>query len=464
MAPVNFSSLAYETTSLIFQHACSVNPYLRPVPHFKTWDIIYSVDRTPIILGSVCLYWRRVACQTPELWKVLTIQVRKNISPYRYAHLLRSYMERVGHLDFSLNIRLEYGHHSASDVEPIANILFDPKHASQVSALCLFYAPVESMPMLSRLSRMHTLHLRTDILPERFEFQLDLPCLRHFFFEEPFGRSSNLENIHLPPSVEYAIVFTSAIIQKNLLYQCPNLIEFRTPFSIGLSSFESPITLTHLEALELDMSVGLLGDSAAQHLNLPCLKTLYIRTAERSNPPDSLITFCHRLSATLTTLGLMGFIIRGDEFSRRLFGDGKLLRLETLRVTECDTFNLSCAIRALAPAKDHSNPKPLPSLRQLVLIPEPVVEDGLDDWEELEVKTRGMVERAILPPLLQMLQKRGDGIHSQFRVQIPRVNFDYAPAARYGFYQLLKERQIEIYSTAGHFDQGRQYSANLELI
>ncbi|KAF5361768.1 hypothetical protein D9756_002160 [Leucocoprinus leucothites] len=313
-------------------------------------------------------------------------------------------MERVRHLGFSLGIRLQRGcRHSASDVEPIANVLFDPKHASQISILRLSCIPAGWMPMLSRLSHMHTLHLS----------------------------------------------------------QCPNPIEFCTPFS---SSLESPVTLTHIEALELDIRVGLLEDSSPQHLKFPSLKTLCIQAAERPNLPDSLVIFCHRLSAALITLELMEFITCGDEFSRRLFCSGKSLKLETLKLIECDTFNLTSVVRALTPGEDHLNPKPLPSLRQLVLIPQPVVENGSEELEEFEAKSRGIVERALLLPLLHMLQKRGDGIHSRLRVQIPRLDFHCVPAARYGFYQLLKERRIEIYSTASRFNLGRQYSTDLELI
>ena len=99
------------------------------LPRLASLDIFNDVDAAlqvnyanrpiPLILGSVCRYWRKIAWSTPQLWNILWLQVTPGTTMMAQSQLLNGWLGRSGKLPLFIRVFVSDAHclspkHSAS--------------------------------------------------------------------------------------------------------------------------------------------------------------------------------------------------------------------------------------------------------------------------------------------------------------------------------------------------------------
>ncbi|KAF9481691.1 hypothetical protein BDN70DRAFT_854645 [Pholiota conissans] len=143
--------LPVEITAEIFQ-AC--------IPVFNMDDAIDAKEFVPLLLGSVCSSWRRIAWSAPTLWSSLTLRLNTT-HIHTQIVLLDEWLSRSGDLPLSIRLFSEEEIHWASATTPGTAIEVIKKYASRWRGLdlrlptsCYKYLPSsdEHLPMLQSLN------------------------------------------------------------------------------------------------------------------------------------------------------------------------------------------------------------------------------------------------------------------------------------------------------------------------
>ncbi|KAF8202976.1 hypothetical protein BJ912DRAFT_896263 [Pholiota molesta] len=143
--------LPIEITAEIFQ-AC--------IATFNMDDVMDTHEFVPLLLGSVCSSWRRIAWSSPNLWSSLTLRLNTS-NIHTQIMLLDEWLSRSGDLPLSIRLFSEEEIHWASSTTPGTAIEVIKKYSSRWRDLdlrlptsCYKYLPSsdEHLPLLHSLN------------------------------------------------------------------------------------------------------------------------------------------------------------------------------------------------------------------------------------------------------------------------------------------------------------------------
>ncbi|KAF9444055.1 hypothetical protein P691DRAFT_787244 [Macrolepiota fuliginosa MF-IS2] len=214
--------LPVEALSLIFQHiappfAETTSPTRRPTG---------KDHPPPLIIASVCSYWRKVARSTPQLWKNASIQIRNihDIHPKdSLLHLYFAHARNVG-----LSVSLYYS--QASPMTPaiqtsalhVANCLY--MHSENLSRLRLIASPLAWFPVNFEFPVLEELHITSHSDHPVIEVDLSGAVSLSFLRLETLR-----PKLKLPPHPTRLFLEPIPLHECiPLLLGCRNLIEFRS--------------------------------------------------------------------------------------------------------------------------------------------------------------------------------------------------------------------------------------------
>ncbi|KAF9449412.1 hypothetical protein P691DRAFT_774702 [Macrolepiota fuliginosa MF-IS2] len=392
-----------EVLSSIFQFACSLDELTKLYTNVDS--LIQSWPRGtdpsnwetngpyfPVVLGSVCSFWRQVVRSTPQAWTTIALEVRHRTA-VSHAHLLRLYLSASLTLPCSVEVdcrreQLLKGREPPSTrndrleeaLLPIRNVLLDPENMLKITKLRLIAPPYKWCSLIPasypRLQSLSLAHWPSQARGQSTSLELDLRdsrCLTHCYL-------TGIINITLPWSqiTDLALASLPIATSLDILFQCKNLQSCRIRHPDPISPAPQPVhhqrglvTLTNLSFLEwapsiLTQSTSLLFGC----LNLPALHSLqWDGPLAAPEDPQSWILalqFFARLPTTMTSIHITGESLGGVNSKDLL---NALPQLETLMI---DGLKLVSAVVSMIAALGLDNPSQagqplLPVLRTLDL-------------------------------------------------------------------------------------------------
>lgn len=319
--PIDFPTRHFDTSERV------INTYTSPLPDLET-----NSPYLPVLLGSVCSYWRQVAQSTPELWNTLVLDVRRRTA-VNHAQLLQLCLSKSKALplevemDFRREQRVNHGeplkdrgNKIVAALRPIQGVLFDPDTMPKMRTLRLIAPPCEWLPLIpASFPNLEDLSLGW---PFRFSMRppaslvLDLSNLRRLTrvtlsrevkLVLPWSQITNLKLLCLPIHVCLDILFRCENLEKCRVRHI--FAESRSDLAAIPALQGEPISLNRLQFLEWPPISVPLMITFFQRLHLPSLRRLRwegISAIWGEGARESALGFFTRLPKTMTTLELVG--------------------------------------------------------------------------------------------------------------------------------------------------------------
>ena len=254
----------------------------------KTLDI-----SIPLSLSSVCKLWRAIAHSTPELWTSFKIYIPSSDFP-EHIQYARQWLLRSGQLPLSIQIctdpseSLKWQRTLVVELIDLLN-----RHSHRWESFDISVHPDLLPPGLFSKSTtiLKAVSVFADWSPSPFHpfyvWLLSIQCHNITCFTGRYvGVGQALEILRLFPNIrEYSLI---------LLTSCYDNI----PLPI------SPLTLTHLETLLVDIMDPMILDDLLPNIDAPSLKNFNYHGRDFSISCDTIITFLNRSGCLLNVFSL----------------------------------------------------------------------------------------------------------------------------------------------------------------
>jgi len=323
LAPIR--RIPLEILQEIFIHCLPSGRYIRP-----------DALKAPLLLGQICVLWRRAALSTPPLWNSLAIQLSQRNYDRRIA-LMKSWLARSSERPISLFAYLPIADDDA--INKFLQIFNSCLHRWKNLRLTLplrcnnevLNAFNRGTPLLERLEMRFSPIDWEDALPAAGRLNLtarSAPRLRSFSWSSHnFLRV--IISLHTTQLTDINVDYSFSIPEcLEVLRHCPKLVtcQFR---AIGESAtsptdvpFSSPILLPDLHSLTLIATQPL--ETLFDHLTLPALHTLKVTDIgyENNDPrvwsQSRFTALLERSECALQYLHLLNVLTSEDELIQTL--------------------------------------------------------------------------------------------------------------------------------------------------
>ncbi|KAJ6565370.1 hypothetical protein B0H10DRAFT_2113122 [Mycena sp. CBHHK59/15] len=277
-------SLPPEITMEVFRCCLPSDSMPRPSP-FKA----------PLLLAQICRQWRRIALNTPNLWRSLVFGDESSVE------ILKLWLSRAGNLPLNYSLHCTNPSRAGALIETI--ILHSHQWQDVSFGIPLTSFPkldmrYQSLPMLRQISLDIHQRASDDAVPDTITIQ-NAPLLREV-------------HISTLPDVKFDIPWhqltTLTLCQSvdlmeciSLLRECPGLVHLVvSTMGSAATHTAAPLTLNLLESFTSNLE----DVSIMEHLTLPRLERLPVTGTVGFQHPTILKSFIRRSACALQFLSL----------------------------------------------------------------------------------------------------------------------------------------------------------------
>lgn len=300
----------------IHTYEAALSPCRRLPPELVSEVFLYAQHNyivrpaNSLRLSQICSAWRETAVNIPGLWTNISIEYGRK-SYAKKMLLLKMFCSRAsGH---PLSVRIDGTRLPPNVDDPISILSPYIKTIKSLTldvpfcfAQSLYSLPPDSFPLLENFRFMSTDGGPTTLV-------VDLPIhgpfssahhLWDFDFRVPFQG----ETLHLPEQLTHVTLEDITCAQAlSALRHCPHIIEFCGRFSERGAPFPSvPIVFPNMRSLDITIGNQVDLDDIIDHLTIPALKSLRIRSWEYEDVQitPSFALFVTRSSCAPTELDI----------------------------------------------------------------------------------------------------------------------------------------------------------------
>ncbi|XP_006458862.1 hypothetical protein AGABI2DRAFT_191005 [Agaricus bisporus var. bisporus H97] len=248
---------------------------------------------SPMILGQICSYWRRVALSMPLLWSSIYIECPMP----DHVELIRTWLDRAGtcSLDLCLRDWLDSSNRGCSEgTEAILKIFVEKSRSWRSIDLVI---ELRESSILDELEWDSCPNLETAALSARYWNQETLDTLWAKVHRSPSLRQVNWYRCFqngLPSHTPWAQLRHIRTLNELsdadiifLLRACPNLRSLDTRYTASLSGrLNSSSIVSHSDLESLFLNVVSHSTPLFDHISLPSLRTLRLTNECSSDPLD----------------------------------------------------------------------------------------------------------------------------------------------------------------------------------
>ncbi|KAL1755271.1 hypothetical protein FB107DRAFT_213854 [Schizophyllum commune] len=291
----------------------------------------------PLVLTSVCKFWRDIALSTPAIWATFNISEKDSTHTKAIAARLDMFLSRSGHLPLEHRV-VFHAPWDRSDIEQRFYLLSQHSHRwthlalkQSMNPYCSNFHRLKGLPLTSLTTlEGNALHLSDDSAKGVFD---GLPNLRHVVLSMGSTQDDLVTIPHLPwAQLEGLVAMTPPAYALWLVRHCPRLAAWKyVNATVLLPEFSSvaisadPVTAFHLRKLHLTLSttrdlslIQLVSPIGLEHAHLAfdkeakvmsaspfslfALSSSTLRYLSLSNPPRSFLdpAFLASLRALIT--------------------------------------------------------------------------------------------------------------------------------------------------------------------